>query len=68
MLFNVSLLRKRDAGIADEAHTSGIEHDKKNNLLPIPCESDRFSVASDMFQHSSFVNLGLYFNLKVKKL
>ena len=22
-------LRKRDAGIADEAHTSGIKHDKK---------------------------------------
>jgi len=48
MPFKVSF-RKRDAGIADEAHTSGIEHDKKNNLLPIPCESDRFSVASDMF-------------------
>jgi len=29
MPFKISLLRKRDAGIADEAHTSGIEHDKK---------------------------------------
>jgi len=27
-------LRKRDAGIADEAHTSGIEHDKKIIFFP----------------------------------
>ena len=34
MLFKVTLLRKRDAGMADETHTSGIENDKKIIFFP----------------------------------
>ena len=66
-LSRLSFLGKRDVGTADEAHTSGIEHDRKIIFFPFLVEV----IVGFCFEYVSaltFVNLELYFNLKVEKM